>query len=341
WAVTYAAPLSFWQSRAPVRSFRSKGDRNALPSCASIAENIHVAIGRRDMVSILLVDGSQQDGTALQQILDRYPDYQLEQALTCDQALDRFRNSPPDVVLIDPSLTGIADTRLLGALRELSPHTPAVVVANKGNEEEAVRALRDGAASYVPKHLLADHLHDTIRSVMRSARRQRLQHRIMAHMTQLECTFVLDNDLALIPPLIDHVQEYLLRMQVYDEGELTRIGIALDESLTNAIFHGNLELNSHLREDAEQCHAAILERAAQVPFNERRVHLGFSITSSRVCFHIRDEGPGFDTAELPDPTSADNLDRISGRGLFLIHTFMDEVIFNDHGNSILMIKHRK
>ena len=55
---------------------------------------------------------------------------------------------------------------------------------------------------------------------------------------------------------------------------------------------------------------------------------------------IRDEGQGFDLASLPDPTLPQNLERRTGRGLFLIRTFMDEVRHNDVGNEITMVKRR-
>ena len=55
---------------------------------------------------------------------------------------------------------------------------------------------------------------------------------------------------------------------------------------------------------------------------------------------VRDEGPGFQQKELPDPTDPANLDKLSGRGLLLIQTFMDEIRFNDQGNEITLIKRR-
>jgi anti-sigma regulatory factor (Ser/Thr protein kinase) len=47
---------------------------------------------------------------------------------------------------------------------------------------------------------------------------------------------------------------------------------------------------------------------------------------------------GFDPATLPDPTDSANLEKPSGRGLLLIHAFMDEVSFNATGNQIRMVK---
>ena len=53
---------------------------------------------------------------------------------------------------------------------------------------------------------------------------------------------------------------------------------------------------------------------------------------------VRDEGDGFDISSVPDPTDPENLLRASGRGLYLIGTLMDEVIHNDVGNKMTMIK---
>jgi len=55
-------------------------------------------------------------------------------------------------------------------------------------------------------------------------------------------------------------------------------------------------------------------------------------------YTIRDEGPGYDPASLPDPADPLNLEKVSGRGLLLIRTFMHEVLHNRQGNEIIMVK---
>ena len=57
-----------------------------------------------------------------------------------------------------------------------------------------------------------------------------------------------------------------------------------------------------------------------------------------MTFTVEDQGPGFDVNLRPDPTDTDNLTQASGRGLYLISTFMDEVRHNSKGNSITMVK---
>jgi anti-sigma regulatory factor (Ser/Thr protein kinase) len=145
-----------------------------------------------------------------------------------------------------------------------------------------------------------------------------------------------------IPALVRHVQEYLVRLQLCDQTERIRIGVALEEALLNAIFHGNLEASSELRQQDEQHYYRLAdERSRQPPYRERKVSFTFRLIRTEAEFSIQDEGPGFDWATLPDPTDPANLDRVGGRGLLLIRTFMDEVHFNEKGNRISMVKRRK
>ncbi len=55
---------------------------------------------------------------------------------------------------------------------------------------------------------------------------------------------------------------------------------------------------------------------------------------------IRDQGRGFDPNSLPDPTDPANLEKAAGRGVLLMRSFMDEVSYNDRGNSVTLVKRR-
>ena len=56
-------------------------------------------------------------------------------------------------------------------------------------------------------------------------------------------------------------------------------------------------------------------------------------------FVVRDEGPGFDPSQVPDPTDPEHLENLCGRGLLLMRSFMDEVTFNMKGNEVTLIKY--
>ena len=70
----------------------------------------------------------------------------------------------------------------------------------------------------------------------------------------------------------------------------------------------------------------------------RKIQLEAYVGKDEVRFKIRDEGPGFDVAASTPSSDADAITQCSGRGLALIHTFMDRVEFNDAGNEIVMVK---
>ena len=72
--------------------------------------------------------------------------------------------------------------------------------------------------------------------------------------------------------------------------------------------------------------------------SDRRLRVKARITPEHAEFVIRDEGPGFDPHSVPDPTDPANLERISGRGLVLMRTFMDRVEYNATGNEVTLTK---
>jgi len=95
------------------------------------------------------------------------------------------------------------------------------------------------------------------------------------------------------------------------------IGMAIREALVNAVLHGN-------------------------EYDPAR-HVEFTIenTGSSLIFTIADQGKGLDPASLPDPLAPENLLRGSGRGIFLIRSFMDEVRFRQlhPGTEVTLVKH--
>jgi anti-sigma regulatory factor (Ser/Thr protein kinase) len=74
------------------------------------------------------------------------------------------------------------------------------------------------------------------------------------------------------------------------------------------------------------------------PYRDRRVHVRASLARDEAVYVVRDDGPGFDPTRLPNSADPTQLDRVGGRGLMLIRTFMDHVAHNPRGNEITMIK---
>jgi CheY-like chemotaxis protein/anti-sigma regulatory factor (Ser/Thr protein kinase) len=299
----------------------------------------HFDPGMKLMPTVLVVDDSAVDRRLAGGLLGKGENLQVEYAASGEEALARIRQSPPTLIVTDLVMPGMSGLELVDQVAQQHPKIPVILMTGKGSEDTAVAALRAGAASYVPKGILHQHLLTTVQDVLDMVHQRHSHARLMDCLKRGQFQFVLSNDASLIPSLVNHVQSLVSSIGLCDEANVIRVCIALEEALRNAMFHGNLELTSDQREgDAAEYQRLISERRAAEPFASRQLEVTVEVTPTSGKFVIRDQGPGFDPAQLPDPTDPENLERVSGRGLLLMRTFMDEVTFNASGNQVTMIK---
>jgi CheY-like chemotaxis protein len=292
-------------------------------------------------VRVLVVDDSAIDRRIAGGLLEREGNLVVAYAGDGREALDAIDAGPPAVVVTDMQMPGLDGLGLVEEVRRRHPHIPVVLMTAYGSEEIALRALRSGAASYVPKRALARELLDTIRQVLRVASVGERRQRLLGCIRRRESTLELTNDADLIPPLVDLLIEDFDALDLCDATGRLRVGVALNEAIANALYHGNLEVSSDLRQDDEREFYALADRRrALEPFRSRRIHVHVLVKRDEACFVVRDEGPGFDTSRLRREVDPEDLMRIGGRGLLLIGAFMDEVAHNAAGNAITMMKRR-
>jgi len=242
-------------------------------------------------------------------------------------------------VLTDLVMEPVDGLAILREAQRLQPGTRVVLMTAFGSENLALQALQRGAASYVPKSGLSLTLGGLLERVYAASRMSRERRRLMAFLTRVEMEFTLDNDPSLVPPLVSQIQGHFAPLKLCDQNTAIRLGVALEEAVLNAIIHGNLQVDSDLRQQDEAVYTRCIEKCRhESPSRDRRVHVRTALGPDRAEFTITDKGPGFDPAALPDPTDPANLDRVGGRGLLLIRTFMDQVHFNAAGNAITMTK---
>lgn len=86
----------------------------------------------------------------------------------------------------------------------------------------------------------------------------------------------------------------------FDEDDCHKIGMSVRESVINAIQYGNGQQR------------------------DKKIYLTIELEPEKLVIHVLDQGPGFDLADVPDPLAEENLLKTSGRGIFLMRTFMDE-----------------
>ncbi|WP_404305066.1 ATP-binding response regulator [Neorhodopirellula lusitana] len=232
--------------------------------------------------------------------------------------------------------------RWMEELRGKAPHLPIVLLTRPGAEHVACEALLRSAASYVPESLVETALVDTVGQVIAVGRNAINATDLEQCVSRTKLELVLPSQESLVPSIIAKLERTAEQLGLFDEMIWTQVAMALDEAILNAMIHGNLEVQSSLREvdDGKAYWDLIVSRRESSPYAERRTFVTLTATRSQAVFVIRDEGPGFDLSQIPDPDDPANLESIGGRGLLLINAFMDEVHHNESGNEITMIKRK-
>lgn len=157
------------------------------------------------------------------------------------------QQGPFDLIVSDlqmPKMDGLA---LLAIVRERFPRVPFVILTAFGNEEIAVQAIQGGAASYIPKQIVRSRLAGVVRTVLTASTRRQIRDRLTKHIVRHELEFNLSNHGELVSAVVAELQEIGQASGAFEDQQLTQIGVALEESLLNAMVHGNLEISSDLR----------------------------------------------------------------------------------------------
>jgi len=290
------------------------------------------------MTTALIVDDSKVDQHFVASVINRAG---IDTLLADDgqAALSTLEKRPVDLIITDMLMPRLDGLEFVKAVRKTDPLVPIILITAHGSEELAMKALRAGASSYGPKRQIARDLPEVIEQVLALAINVKNQRAAVKCLLSTQCSLVLSNDHDAVGPVIHHLRGEAARMNLCDEAELNHLALALHEALVNAIDHGNLEADSSQRvTDPPSYFRTIQERRSQPLYADRRVHVTASFSRELASIHIRDDGPGFDIHSIPDPTDPENLTKPFGRGLFLIHTFTDEVRHNATGNEITLIK---
>ncbi len=293
------------------------------------------------MARILIVDDNPLD-LRLATRLAEAEGLETSAARNGREAIDLLAGDRPDVLLTDLDMPVVNGLELVREVARSHPSLPVVLMTAKGSEEIAVEALKAGAASYVPKRNLKRDLGATLRMVLDAAAARDERRNVFGFMEGTESRFRLGYEPRGPAGVVNYCRDALRVMDVCDEREAVRVATALTEAIQNALDHGNLELDSRLREEGDGAEYYELRgrRIAEPQYRDRRVHVTMRLSPGEAVFVVADDGPGFDPASRPDPTAPENLMLSYGRGLMLIHTFMDEVAFNDRGNEITMTQRK-
>ena len=99
----------------------------------------------------------------------------------------------------------------------------------------------------------------------------------------------------------------------FSEEQFGNVLIAVTEAVNNAVHYGN-------QEDVTKV-----------------INLNFTSIKNKLVVTIKDEGDGFDYESLPDPTDPDNLEKLEGRGIYLMKHLSDSISFSENGSKVELV----
>ena len=291
------------------------------------------------MPMILLADDSELHRNFILEVLKKEPlDWIIEAVSSAEEAMGLMRHMAFDVIITDVVMSGMSGLDLVNQVHRQPKRVPIIVISGEDDPTAAIEALKRGAASYVAKKDLASRLGETVRQVLDASRFELNYQNLIGCAEEMRFKFSLKNDPDLVQPLVGLVQRMSDGMNLLASDSRTRLGIAIDEALVNAICHGNLELSEEeMKEVHGHLHSgtrsdAIENRRNKSPFCERHVHVSLGLSLEGIKIVVRDDGRGFSR----DAISLTN----EHRGITLIQNLVDKASYNEAGNELTLVKLR-
>ena len=282
-------------------------------------ERVDSAIVKRK--KLLLVDPDPEVDSLLNQVVTS-DGWNIERAPDNETALLFIRSGPFDLVITGQKTSGREDVELLRKIRAIRPHTRMIILTDTSTPEDVIASLREKAFSYFKppfdRVLLADMVHQAVSEPcwddgieVISATHNWI--RVIAR-----CTLV----------TADRLVQFL-RSADLPEAEKEDLAVAAHEMLLNAMEHGGKFDPNHY------------------------VEITYLRTKRAVACRVKDPGQGFSFDELQHAAAGNSPDDIlnhmavredkglrpGGFGIMLARQLVDELIYDEHGNDVILIKY--
>lgn len=270
---------------------------------------------------ILVVD----DDPSLHQIVGQIAvkrGWSVETATNCSDAWDQLLRQRFDLVVAGAGIPGPAGMELLTRIQRETPGLPVIVTATASTPDRVIGALRGRAFAYFSKPVAVSALADAMCLALApgAGSEDILVLSAVPHWISLRVRARIEN--------ADRVTQFLREVEVeLDPHDREQIATAFRELLLNAIEHGS---------GADP---------------DKWVWVSYVRTAREIVYYIRDQGQGFSIGDLrhaavAHPPGIAHMDvreqrglRPGGFGLLLVRKMADEVIYNEKGNEVLLVKY--
>lgn len=284
------------------------------------------------MTRVLLVEDSITQAEMIRGLLES-AGYDVTHAEDGALAMAAIENQQPDVLLTDLMMPNMNGCELTREVVRQYPTTPVLVFTARGSESLAVDALADGAVNFVPKALLEARLIPAVDELADRVEVDRSCCESGANLVVPELIFELESNPNAILPVTRYIQKTLAFAAVMDVVSRFRITSAVSAALVNAICYGNLQM----RNDEDAIYK-MMRGEMSPPTVPHKVRLVVSVGVQDTRILVTHDGPGAMTRTSPAPGTPESFELEDCRGLLLVTSFMDKVIYHQLSNEIVMVK---
>lgn len=270
----------------------------------------------------LVVDADPELKPLLNSVLEPGA-WAIHYVMTNREALTAVEQRSYELIITDEKTTGMEDLELLRKIRVKRPHTRMIILTNESTPQEVIACMREHAFSYFSLPFSADALADMIRLAVDAPCWDDGIEIEMATPEWIRLHVRCEIKTA------DRLIQFLREIAELPEGERVQVGTAFREMLMNAMEHGG-----HLDP-------------------EKYVHIEYVRARRMVACTITDPGPGFTLDEIPHAAIANPEDepvkhlvlreelgmRPGGFGIMLAQKLVDQLIYGQHGNEVMLIKY--
>ena len=272
---------------------------------------------------ILIVDDDRDVHQLLAAALTA-PDRKIDSAYDGQEGLERFEAAAYDLVLTDVNMPRLDGMALLARIRMLRPATKVVVMTVANTPETLIHAIRQEAFAYFSKPFTLSAVEEMVNQALAGAPAENDIEVLSARPKWLELRLRCKRETA------DRILQFLRELRIgLPPEEEDSVAMAFRELLFNAIEHGG-------------------------KFDpQKTVTITYVRAEKAILYRVRDPGQGFSLDELPHAAVSNPQDsplehveirdrlgmRPGGFGIFMTRAMVDELIYNEAGNEVLLIKY--
>jgi CheY-like chemotaxis protein len=258
-----------------------------------------------------------------------------------ESAIELYRSLKPPVVISDVMMPKMDGLTLLREIKAIDPGAAVILMTGHGNEEILLKALQGGATNFFKKPFNVRSLIMEIHKIFQYKVETVKSYLYSPFLVEESKTFSLTTGTPQYHPIINQITLQLPCLLA--ESEILNLKIGIEEMVINAIEHGNLGISF-----IEKCAAIeqgkfgdlLAARLRLGTVREKKVRISSKLTQEYFRISITDDGEGFDWRNLPE-LLPENLFAYAGRGIFLTKIYYDEVIYNEKGNEVTLVKRKK